>query len=377
MSIKALFIFSLFSLSASAEIPAVVQNCLTKIPGRQLEVIRPSEAQGFLYYKKGSSTVVQSGKYFWLLSKEKVNCPGIISLKYPVERIITFSTTHLPYFTELHQEEKVLGFAGMELVNNETILKRFKESKVKEMGYPAQAERILALRPEAVFTFAVQKTDEEESQRLLKLGVPLIFVSEYKEKKPLGRAEWLVFMSLFFDQEKEAQKIFNEQKKNYQSLSLKARTQKNKPLVMIGELRGGVWYASGAETDLVRLIEDAGGEYLWKKKAGKSFITLSFEEVLKTLKEAERPVIWFPKNTWVSLKEMEKADPRYKSLNFEAQVSIFNSNLKRNAKGYSDYWETALAKPDLLLKDLVSIFHPSLVTEHKRVWFWDMKKNEK
>ncbi len=377
MSIKALLFFLLFSFSASAEIPALVQSCLNKLPGKQLEVIRPSEAQGFLYYKKGSHTVVQSQNYFWLLSRKEFKCPGMITLKYPVERIVTFSTTHLPYLKELHQEENILGFAGMDLVNDETILKRFKEGKVKELGYPAQAERILALRPEAVFTFAVQKTDEDESQRLLKLGVPLIFVSEYKEKNPLGRAEWLVFISLFFDQEKEAQKIFNEQKKNYQSLSRKARAQKTKPLVIIGELRGGVWHAAGAETDLVRLIEDAGGEYLWKKKGGKSFITLSFEEVLKTLKEAKRPVIWFPKNTWVSLKEMEKADSRYKSLNLEAQVSIFNSNLKRNTKGYSDYWETALAKPDLLLKDIVSIFHPNIVAEHKRVWFWDMKKNEK
>ena len=377
MSIKALIIFLIISLSVKAEVPALVKNCFSTLPGKQIQIVKPDYAQGFLYYKKSDVVIVQSQSTFWLLSEKSVNCAGVLTIHQPVERVITFSTTHLPFIDQLGKVESVLGFAGVELVNNETILKRFKEKKVVELGYPAEAEKILSLKPDAVFTYAVQKTDEEESQRFIKLGIPLIFVSEYKESTPLARAEWLVFMSLFFGKEKEAQKIFNDQKKNYLELSKKARSQSDKPLVMIGELRGGVWYAAGAETDLVRLIEDAGAEYLWKAKGGKSFLTLSFEEVLKTLKEAKRPVIWFPKNSWTSLKDMEKADIRYKSLNLENQTSIYNSNLKRNTKGYSDYWESALAKPDLLLKDLVSIFHPNLLPKYKRSWFWDMKNNEK
>ena len=37
--------------------------------------------------------------------------------------------------------------------------------------------------------------------------------------------------------------------------------------------------------------------------------------------------------------------------------------------GANDYWSRAVSHPDLVLADLVKIFHPSLVPEHEFQWY--------
>ena len=40
-----------------------------------------------------------------------------------------------------------------------------------------------------------------------------------------------------------------------------------------------------------------------------------------------------------------------------------NNNARTNAAGGNDYYESAVVNPDLVLRDLVKIFHPELVEE--------------
>ena len=40
-----------------------------------------------------------------------------------------------------------------------------------------------------------------------------------------------------------------------------------------------------------------------------------------------------------------------------------SNNARTNAAGGNDYYESAVVNPDLLLRDLVKIFHPELVEE--------------
>ncbi len=43
----------------------------------------------------------------------------------------------------------------------------------------------------------------------------MVINAEYLEKHPLGRAEWIKFVALFFDREKEADSIFNVIENDY------------------------------------------------------------------------------------------------------------------------------------------------------------------
>ena len=48
---------------------------------------------------------------------------------------------------------------------------------------------------------------------------------------------------------------------------------------------------------------------------------------------------------------------------------VYNNNAKVNAAGGNDYWETGVARPDLVLADLISVIHPELEPHHQRIWY--------
>jgi len=372
---KITLLLSLFSTTLALAIPAAVEECFKNLSSKKTEIFTPRYATGFRYYKKEDFIILESqGKFFLLSSHHKPPpCLNIPNFNIPIKTLVTFSTTHLPFIQQLKKENLVLGFAGMEFVNNPIILEQFKKGKTKDVAYPPREEMLLSLKPDAIFTYAVQQKDESELEHQKKLGLPMVPMSEYKEDHPLARAEWLIFMGLFFDQENVAKEIFSNQVDEYERLRLQLKKISFRPRVIIGELQNGVWYAPRGGSDLARLIEDAGADYVWKDKMGKGFMTISFEEVLKLMSSHSGELFWLPQNSWTKGNEIIKADPRYKTLGLFKNVKIFNHNLIYNKKGYSDYWETGIANPHLLLKDLISIFHPKVLSTHQRKWYHELK----
>ena len=42
---------------------------------------------------------------------------------------------------------------------------------------------------------------------------------------------------------------------------------------------------------------------------------------------------------------------------------VYNNTLRTTPSGGNDFYESAVVNPDLLLRDLVKIFHPELIEE--------------
>ena len=42
---------------------------------------------------------------------------------------------------------------------------------------------------------------------------------------------------------------------------------------------------------------------------------------------------------------------------------VYNNILRTNASGGNDYFESGVVRPDLVLRDLIKIFHPDLVAD--------------
>ena len=49
--------------------------------------------------------------------------------------------------------------------------------------------------------------------------------------------------------------------------------------------------------------------------------------------------------------------------NFRCSDNYSNNNARTNTAGGNDYYESAVVNPDIVLRDLVKIFHPELVQE--------------
>ena len=48
-----------------------------------------------------------------------------------------------------------------------------------------------------------------------------------------------------------------------------------------------------------------------------------------------------------------------------------------NENGGNDYWESAIARPDLLLKDMIKICHPHLLQDYELTYMDKLTTNEK
>lgn len=122
-------------------------------------------------------------------------------------------------------------------------------------------EKIVSLKPDIIFAYAIGKKDMPHIDKLRSLGIPVVYTAEYLEPHPLGRAEWIKFFAAFFDKEHLADTIFNKIEQEYLNIKTKASNIKNKPQVLLNTPFEGIWYLPGTSSYMVQLINDAGGKY--------------------------------------------------------------------------------------------------------------------
>ena len=140
-----------------------------------------------------------------------------------------------------------------------------------------------------------------------------------------------------------------------------------RPTVLVGIARRESWRVPGGNSYFARYIADAGGAYLWGDDESTGSIPLSMENVFEVASDAD---IWLANTgTWFSAGDVLAADERYGSLAAVERGSVYSNNAKVNEWGGNDYWETGVANPDLVLADLIKIFHPELLPEHELIWF--------
>jgi iron complex transport system substrate-binding protein len=129
---------------------------------------------------------------------------------------------------------------------------------------------------------------------------------------------------------------------------------------------GDTWYMPAGDSTVAQLIEDAGGDYLFADLEGTS-VSLSFEDVFERGLEAE---YWVNVNQfWATTDDMLAADSRYAEFVAFETGNLWNNNLRQNANGGNDYFESGFANPQLVLADLIAILHPELMPDHEFVYY--------
>lgn len=66
---------------------------------------------------------------------------------------------------------------------------------------------------------------------------------------------------------------------------------------------------------------------------------------------------------------MLAADARYGQFQAFQKGRVFNNNARLSEQGGNDYWERGVMEPDVVLADLIKIFHPELLPEHTLKYF--------
>ena len=119
----------------------------------------------------------------------------------------------------------------------------------------------------------------------------------------------------------------------------------------------------------VRLLTDAGGDYLYNSNTGNSSKPIDMEEAYLLTSQAD---IWLNSGNATTLDELKAACPRMATTKCVADGMVFNNTKRTNAAGGNDFYESGIVNPDILLRDLVKIFHPELV-EEELVYYKQLK----
>lgn len=277
----------------------------------------------------------------------------------PLQRVICLSTTHIGYLDALKETGSVVGLSGSLYLTNSTIKKGITENRIREVGYEQglNYELIMQLKPDAVFAFGVGSEINTQINKLKDLGIPVVLVGEYLEQSPLAKAEWIKFFGAFFAKDAMADSVYQNIESRYDSVKSSVAKVANKPSVLTGLPFKDTWWMAGGQSNLAVLINDAGANFLWRENASKEAFPVSLEEVFVRASKAD---FWINCGSVNNINELPAFDPRFSALPAVKNSRVYNNNLHSTASGGNDYWESGVVHPDLVLQDLVRIFHPEV-----------------
>lgn len=314
--------------------------------------------------------------YSYVLSAREDMLPDSLRhlswIRTPVRRAIVLSTTHVAMIDQLGQASSLVGVSGSDFIYSQEIRERIKSGKVVDVGYGQglDYETIVELDPDVLFIYGVEGNVVATLEKLTELKIPVVFCGEYLEAHPLGKAEWIRFFSLFFDLEEEADSFFQSIDSSYNHLAELASRVEEKPGVLTGLPWKDTWHMAGGKSFAARLIEDAGGNFLWNDNSSTQAIPLDLESVYL---RAVNAGVWINPGAASSLEDIGSMDERFMDLKVVQEGQVYNNNLRTSSAGGNDYWESGTVRPDLVLADLIAVFHPDLMADHRFVYYRQLK----
>lgn len=336
-------------------------------------------ATGFSIHKYNGFSVVKvvnpwpnaTKKYTYILKEKNGIVPDSLqnfqTISVPIKSIIVTSTTHIPSLEMLEVEKTLVGFPNLDYISSEKVRTLIESGKVKELGQnqDLNTEVIIDLNPDLFIGYGIDNKNPT-LENLEKSGLKIMLNGDWNEQTPLGKAEWIKFFGALYGKEDEANSIFKNIEKEYNQTVLLARKVKTKPTVLAGDIFEGTWYLPKGSSWGSQLIKQAGGAYLWEETNGTGSLALSFEIVFEKAKNAD---FWITSGQFETLAEMQKANPHYNQFSAFSNKKVYSFSSKKGKTGGNLYYELAPNRPDLVLKDLVHIFHPELLPNYKPYFF--------
>jgi iron complex transport system substrate-binding protein len=311
-------------------------------------------------------------KYSYLLTTKKTSVPDTLRSKtiinIPLKRVIVFSTTHVGFIAALGKSSTIFGVSGKDFISDSTVCSSLKNKKCLDIGFSPNIdfESILALHPDLVFLYGLDPSVTGLVKRLSDAGIQSVLVSEFLEDHPLGKAEWIRFFSAFYNCKSLGDSIYKDIEHNYIAARDSVIMIKNKPLVLVGLPWKDSWNMAGGKSFTAKFIEDAGGKYLWENNSNTDYIPLDLESVFQKAVNAD---IWINTGTAENKAGVLSVDPRFNYVPAFQNGKLYNNNLRVNTTGGNDFWESGAVRPDLILLDMISIFHPETLKSHEFYYY--------
>ena len=316
-----------------------------------LTVLQPTQggsAESYVLVKCGAPTPDLTG-----------DLAGATMVSTPVTSLYSGSTTHLPNLVALDQLDILTGVASKSLISEKEVLDRVAEPGVVEYAAAGSvdAEAVVAGKPDVLITAG---TDDPAYAVISAAGVPVLANAEWLENDPLGRAEWIKYFAALTGTEAQAAEAFDAVEQSYTALADKVASA-DPVQVVPGQPYQGTWYVPGGQSFNSRLIADAGGTTAWAGDPSTGSVSTDLESVLA---KAGKAPAWLASTTWTTKAEALAEEPRFAEFAAFQSGNMWNAAKDVTAEGGNNYYELGVARPDLVLGDLVAILHPDLMPGH-------------
>ena len=290
-----------------------------------------------------------------------------VVVKLPINKLVVMSTTNIPALEYLDIDDKLVGFPSTNYISSEKTKKRVDNGEIKDLNNNLEInmELLLELQPELVVGFSVNGNNKSLNQ-MERFGIPVVLDGAWTEASPLGRAEWLKFIAVFFNKDEKANAIFKDIESNYLNAKQIAKEVKEQPVVFSGSMFKEVWNIPGGQSFVAKYLEDANTNYLYKDTNKNGSLQLNFENVLEKGQSAK---LWIGAGSFKSRADMLETHKGYSYFEAFKSQNIYTYTKNVTENGGLPYFELGPLRPDLVLKDVIKISHPELLADYETTFF--------
>lgn len=268
------------------------------------------------------------------------------------DRVVCMSTSHIAMLDAIECVDAVVGVSGKQYITNEAVVNN---PAVKDIGYDSNLnyEALVLLNPDVVLMYGVSAANDAVTAKLRDLGIPYLYLGDYTEELPLGKAEWVVAIAEIMGCRERGEDVFAQIVQRYNEVRGSVVRSDEAPKVMFNLPYQDVWYMPSDDSYMVQLVEDAGGCYIYKgKNPSGGSKGISLEEAYMLVSDTD---IWLNAGQCSTMEELRNSAPHFSNTPVVLAGEVYNNNRRRTEAGGSDFWESAIVRPDVVLRDLVTI----------------------
>lgn len=300
----------------------------------------------------------------YLLVDRAARCPlpdSLLTLRaerieVPLRRVAVLSAVHAALLYELGAGSCVVGICDVPYVMSDTLRRAIHAGQITDLGSSMQPdhERMITLRTDALWASPYEGATGDTPA-----GIPLISCADYMEDTPLGRAEWMRFYGRLVGRGAEADALFRRVDSCYTALAAQVTHTTDRPRVLCDLMQGDSWPMPGGHSYRARLMSDAGADYICADDASRGSIFLSAEQVLARAANASLWLIHQGSERPLRLAALRHSHPVYARLSAIDGGRVYECNTLR-----IPYYEEVPFHPELLLRDVAALCHPTLFPDH-------------
>ena len=323
-----------------------------------LSIISPWDNAGVLYT-------------YYLVKHDSIKTPeNGVKIQVPLQNIAINSCSHVAYIDALGKTDKIVASTDPNYVYSENFTDLLAEGKIENLGgsYDMNFEKILKVNPNVLMVTGFKGVDNT-AVRVKEVGIPVFYNYEWVEKSVLGRAEWIKVFGELFCQRDKADSIFNEIKTEYLRCAELAGNTVNKPKVLSGAPYKGTWYIPGGQTFMAEFYRNSGMDYFYNENKDNFSLALSLETVMGNFLSSD---IWVGVDV-KTYEQLAAQDERLMLFKPVKAKKVYHYLNRVTSTGGNDFWESAMLRPDILLKDFIYISHPKLLPDWTLYYLGELK----